>query len=87
MTYAITPQGRVRTSAGVEIGRSYIAPPARMGSEAECIQSGLLRKQARRSRSHYVLAWAGAMRPRRGLPTLTPTTRWGRLLAWLRGLA
>lgn len=25
------------------------------------------------------------LRPRRCLPTLTPTTRWGRLVAWVRG--
>jgi hypothetical protein len=34
---------RVRTKAGLEIGRSYIAPaPRELGSEAERIQSALL---------------------------------------------
>jgi hypothetical protein len=34
---------RVRTSAGIEIGRSYIPPaPREIGSEAERIQSALL---------------------------------------------
>ena len=79
MTYAINSRGRVVTQRRVndeitnlvEIGLTYIAPPARMGSEALRIQRGLLAKQPQR----------------KGLPTLTPTTRWGRLLAWLRGLA
>lgn len=79
LTY--TPTGLPVTRSGLIIGSAYTPPPARMGSHAIAIQGGLLRRQPtikpRKVR---------AIQPRRSLPTLTPTTRFGRLLVWVQSL-
>lgn len=84
VTHTYTPRGHVRTSAGIVIGAAHVPPPHRIGAEAERIQAALLRKAHKPK--HYVIGWAGAMKPRRRLPTLTPTTRMARLLAWFKSL-
>lgn len=67
---------RVTTRTGITIGARYTMPPPRdIGSQAEAIQAALLRRS-------NVIAFHGAMKPRRSLPTVIRTrTPW-----WLRVL-
>lgn len=81
MPYAVTPRGRVRLSSGIEIGSAYTRPPAPLGTHAEILQGALLRNPRKK---HHILHFGGAMKPRRHLPTLTPTTRLGRWIQWLK---
>lgn len=83
MTHTITPRGLVRTEAGIEIGSAHIRKPDPMTKDAEKIQAALMHKR-KRAPAHHVIRFHGAMNPRRRLPTLTPTTRVARLIAWLR---
>lgn len=64
------------TSRGIGIGSAYVMPPPRdIGSQAEAIQTALLRRST-------VIAFHGAMKPRRSLPAVIPT----RTPLWLRVL-
>lgn len=70
--------GPVTTKSGITIGLRYVMPPPRdIGSQAEAIQTALLRSN--------VIAFRGAMRPRpmpQVIPTRTPW--WVRVLNFFR---
>jgi hypothetical protein len=73
-------KGRPVTRTGLIIGGAYTPPPARMGSHAIAIQGLLLRKGKGKMPSKPA---RGSLAPRCGLPTLTPTTLVGRVVAWV----
>lgn len=88
-----TPAGRPvwwtgKVCIGLRSGESAHAPRRlstlidhRVSADAEAIQAALLRSQPKRKPCKV-----RAIKPRCGLPTLTPTTTLWRLWAWVMGV-